>query len=399
VRRLAFCFALLGLAAASCADPLPPRTADPNGTAAPASSTPDTAGTAPTGPYVVLPPVAIATPLFAADRAALQAKAIGLIAAQGAQVVKVEELAAFTTPEPTCRAPRTFEDRVRARFGRAPQVRVVASCEAKPCTITLILERPGPTNAPAEPIDRFEANVDAPDTPAGWLAAMDKLGPPTSVAVLGLAQRRAGPPTARAESVATFGKWDGPVLPTAFDFGPCFEEGWVRGRADAVHVAVGDSGAATSCEVDPDPIHPTPARLQCLCRVATAKPFGAGDPNRRLDIRVTNDLHGTVDVRGAHYAARFQAVHASDDADVLPHLERASARIAACVAAAAAPVPPISHLRLDVDATGNVTRVAMDGANDAFRACCGATLRTAPLPCGRSGAYHVDAELAVGTVP
>ncbi len=386
---------LVSVALLACAE-APPATTAP----APAPTTPAPTGAAPapSGPYVVLPVVGVDVPLFADERHALQAKAITLIAAQGATVAKLEELDALSVPEATCRAPRSFEDRARARWGRAPEVRVIASCEAKPCTVTLVIERPAGDGSPAEPMDRFDAKVDAPDTVAGWLAAMDKLGPPSGGIGALVGAATAGPPSARAISVAAFGKWDQAPLPTAFDFGACFEEGWVRGRADAVRVAVDGAGAATKCEVEPDPQHASPGRLDCLCKLATAKPFGAGDPSRRLEVRVANDLHGTVDVRGNHYAARFQSVRASDGGDALAQLEHAAPRIAACVAAAAAPVPPVSHLRLDVDATGNVTRVAMDGTNDAFRACCGATLRAAPLACGRSGPYHVDADLAVGTV-
>lgn len=353
------------------------------------------ASAAPAGPYVVLPVEGKAIPLFGDERRVLQAKALDLIAAQGATVVKLDELDAFTTPEAACRATRTFDDRVRARYGRAPQVHVTASCAERPCTIVLAIVRPGEGDA-AEPLDTFETRVDAPDSLAGWIAALDKLGPKSANSPALVLSARTGPATARAESVAAFGKWTTAPLPTLFDFGSCFEDGWTRGDTDAVRLAVDETGHPTRCEVEPDPRHPNGNRLGCYCNVARAAHFDAGDASRRLEVRVVNDPHPSVDVHGVHYLARLQALHASDGGLVGPHLERANPRLAACVAASASVVPALSHLRLDVDPMGVVTKVAMDGTNDAFRACCGASLRGTAMPCGRAGAYQVDAELAVG---
>lgn len=382
----------LGLAAFACTPPAPAASG------ATTSTAPD--GTAPAGPYVVMPVDAIAAPLLVDDRRALQAKVHALISAQGAAVTKPEEIDALAAPEPTCRAQRSLEDRVRARYGRVPQVRVLASCQSKPCTIGLAIERPPEGDGPWQTLDRFEAKVDAPETPAGWLAALDKLGPAPAAGDLALSggvSANVGPPTARAESVEAFGTWDAPPRPTLFDFGSCFENGWSAGGADAIRVVVGPDGAATKCEVEPERIHAhaASARTSCYCKVASAVKFAPAAAERRLEIRALNDPHATVDVRGVRYAARLQSIRASDGGAILPYVDAATSRLAACAAAAPIAQTISMRLRLDVDALGNVTMVAMDGTNDVLRACAGATLRSVALPCGRSGAYRIDGELVV----
>lgn len=382
----------VALAAFACTPPTPAATS------ATTNDAPDAA--APAGPYVVMPVVAVAAPLLVADRRALQAKVHALISAQGAAVTKPEEVDALAAPEPTCRAQRSLDDRVRARWGRVPQVRVMASCQSKPCTIALTIERPPEGDGPWQTMDRFEAKVDAPETPAGWLAALDKLGPATAsgdLALSGAVSPNAGPPTARAESVEAFGTWDAPPRATLFDFGACFENGWSAGGADAIRMVVGPDGTATQCEVEAERIHAhaAGARTSCYCKVASAVKFPPASAERRLEIRAINDPHATVDLRGVKYAARLQSIRASDGGSVVPYVDAAVSRLAACAAAAPIAQTTSMRLRLDVDAVGNVTTVAMDGTNDVLRACAGATLRGVALPCGRNGAYRVDGELVV----
>ncbi|CAN5152683.1 hypothetical protein BH09MYX1_BH09MYX1_20980 [soil metagenome] len=348
--------------------------------------------------YVIMPPTAVATPRLAEDRRALQARVLELIAAQGAKVVKLDELDPLSAPEPACRAPRTLADRVRARFGRAPEVRIDASCVQRPCTITLSIERPPEANGTAwETLDRFETHVDAPDSPADWIAALDKLGPGRATPGPVLDELRAvSPPTATAQSVASFGPLgDAAPRPTSFDFGSCFDDGLTQTRTDEVRLVVGNDGAASRCEVEETSAKLASPRAACLCTVARAVKFAPASAERRLDVTVTNDAHASVDLRGLRFAARLQSLRATDGGAIASQTQRASARLAACAAAAAITTPLTMHLRIDVDSVGMITRVAMDGTNDVLRACSGATLRATLLPCGRNGAYAIEGELVV----
>lgn len=345
-----------------------------------------------TVPAISMPAKTNRAALFPDELARLQSATHAAVMRREDRLVElapVDTVAKLATP--TCAAPMSGEAVVERYYRRSPRLTTTAECVGHACRLVVRVINAPPDGVGAwTQLNAWSAEVDAPETIDGWLAAAERLvnDPTPQKRSPGVDSTADAPELLRIHWISVKGPWRVEPSKQAFArqqeaLNICHVAGWPSTSTEHAVMAIGADGVPTRC-------HATvqrgddQARLGCLCGAMTGVRFPTGAAGRRVEVGLVNTAGAGVRSGGRTVHARFERVRPAGGFTLHPGLDGLRQPLAQCFARSGVLGRTSTRIRIEVDAEGHVLRAGTldpGDLNDRVAACIDRTLQATAFAC------------------